>query len=450
MAEHSDETVALGQDPVGSLVLKYSLPAIAGMVAVSLYNVIDSIFIGRGIGDLGIVGVALAFPLMNLGAAVGTLVGIGGASVSSIRLGEGSPEEARNVLGNVTVLNILFGLIFGLLELLVLDDMLSLFGASEETLPYARDFILIQIFGLPVTYTFFNLSHLIRATGYPYRAMSVLLLSVAVNIVLAPLFIFVFKWGMVGAGAATVLSQFCGVLRCVLHFAGSLPVVRFKRGIFRLRQDIFIGIISIGMAPFFVNLCGCAVVAVINSAIKNYSGDLEIGAFGIINRIHFLFLMIVLGLSYGLQPIIGYNFGAKKLDRMFHALKLGLIAGTIIMTFGFILGVFLPRQISGMFTEPGVLLEAAVNGLRLGSLMFPLVGIQIVLANFFQAVGSAYLAMFLSVLRQMGFLVPCLLILPRYFGVDGIWYSLPASDFLATVVVLGLFLLWQKKTLRRS
>ena len=335
-------TLLLRTEPIGKLLLRYSLPAIAAMVVFSLYNIIDSIFIGHGVGPLAISGLAITFPVMNLTFALVLLVGIGGASICSIRLGQQDIDGATRVLGNVLLLGLINGVTFGLLSQLVLDPVLTAFGASEHTLPYARDFMQIILYGLPVTCTMFGLNHIMRATGYPQKAMLSAVLTVGMNIILAPIFIFWLKWGIRGAAIATVLSQCVGMVWVLSHFRNPKSTVHFRQGTFRLRWKIVSSIFSIGMSPFLLNVCACLVTVLINIGLKRYGGDMAIGAFGILNRILILFVMLVMGLTQGMQPIVGYNYGAQQFERVKQTLKYGVITGGLITTAGFLAGQFAP------------------------------------------------------------------------------------------------------------
>lgn len=446
----SAEINALENESIGKLLLRYSLPAIAGMIVSSLYNVVDSIFIGRWVNVLALSALSVAFPLMNLTVAFGTLIGIGGASICSIRMGEQDMDSATRVLGDVLTLSLLIGLSFGIISIAVLDPVLILFGASSETLEYTRAFMQIILAGLPCTYTFFNLSNMIRASGYPYKAMIALMLTVACNLILAPVALLVLQWGIRGAAAATITSQFIGLIWVVSHFFRSNSIVHFKRGIFGLRWSIVASILSIGLAPFFVNICACVVVAVINIGLGKYGGDMAIGAYGIINRVLILVVMVVLGLAQGMQPISGYNFGAKKIDRVKLTLKYGIICGTAITTISWMIAECFPDMIISVFTkepEPE-LLGFGVEGMRICTMLFPLVGSQIIIVNFFQSIGRAKISILLSVTRQCLFLVPALLICPHFCGLRGIWISMPISDMLATVTTWTAFALFLREVRR--
>lgn len=364
MAETS-ATLLLRTEPIGKLLLRYSLPAIAAMVVFSLYNIIDSIFIGHGVGPLAISGLAITFPVMNLTFALVLLVGIGGASICSIRLGQQDIDGATRVLGNVLLLGLINGVTFGLLSQLVLDPVLTAFGASEHTLPYARDFMQIILYGLPVTCTMFGLNHVMRATGYPQKAMLSAVLTVGMNVILAPIFIFWLEWGIRGAAVATVLSQCVGMVWVLSHFRNPNSTVHFRRGTFRLRRKIVSSIFSIGMSPFLLNVCACLVTVLINIGLKQYGGDMAIGAFGILNRILILFVMLVMGLTQGMQPIVGYNYGAQQFERVKQTLKYGVITGGLITTAGFLAGQFTPEIVARMFTNDAGLISLSVEGCTL-------------------------------------------------------------------------------------
>lgn len=440
--------LTLGAEPIGTLLIRYSLPAIAAMVVFSLYNIIDSIFIGHGVGPLAISGLAITFPIMNLTFAFGLLVGIGGASISSIRLGQQDIDGATKVLGNVLLLGIINGFSFGLLTLAFLDPVLVTFGASEQTLPYAREFMQIILMGLPITYTMFGLNNVMRATGYPHKAMLSAVLTVGVNIVLAPIFIFVLHWGIRGAAIATVLSQFSGMLWVLHHFRSEESNIHFRPGIYKLRKAIVKSIFSIGLSPFLLNVCACLVVVLINTGLTHHGGDMAIGAFGIINRVLILFVMVVVGLTQGMQPIVGYNYGAKQMSRVTRTLKYGMLAGALITTAGFLISELAPGMIARMFTDDQELTDIAIHGLRICTLAFPIVGCQIVIGNFFQSIGRAKISIFIALTRQLLFLVPCLLILPIFWGQNGIWLSLPISDMLSFVTSGGVLIMFRRE-LRR-
>ena len=439
----------LGTERIGKLLLQYSIPAIIGMTLTSLNNIIDSVFIGHGVGPLAISGLAISFPLMNLIMAFCTLVGVGGATISSIRLGQKDKHGASEVLGNVLMLCIINAVLFGSVSLYFLDDILRFFGASEGTLPYARDFMQIILLGTPISYTMIGLNNVMRATGYPKKAMLTSMVTVGCNIVLAPIFIFHFQWGMRGAGTATVISQFVGMVWILYHFMNKESYIHFEKGLYRLKRRIVMSIFGIGMSPFLMNVCASAVVIIINNSLQTNGGDLAIGAYGIINRVLTLFVMIVLGLTMGMQPIIGYNFGAKVFERVRKTLKYGIITGIVITSVGFIACELFPHVIVAMFTDNAELTEIAYTGLRITVMLFPLVGCQIVITNFFQSIGMAKISIFLSLSRQLLYLLPFLLFFSSVWGVKGVWSSMPVSDFLAFVTAV-LMLLYHLKKMKKK
>lgn len=439
----------LGTERIGKLLLQYSIPAIIGMTLTSLYNIIDSVFIGHGVGPLAISGLAISFPLMNLIMAFCTLVGVGGATISSIRLGQKDKHGASEVLGNVLMLCIINAVLFGSVSLYFLDDILRFFGASEGTLPYARDFMQIILLGTPISYTMIGLNNVMRATGYPKKAMLTSMVTVGCNIVLAPIFIFHFQWGMRGAGTATVISQFVGMVWILYHFMNKESYIHFEKGLYRLKRRIVMSIFGIGMSPFLMNVCASAVVIIINNSLQTNGGDLAICAYGIINRVLTLFVMIVLGLTMGMQPIIGYNFGAKVFERVRKTLKYGIITGIVITSVGFIACELFPHVIVAMFTDNAELTEIAYTGLRITVMLFPLVGCQIVITNFFQSIGMAKISIFLSLSRQLLYLLPFLLFFSSVWGVKGVWSSMPVSDFLAFVTAV-LMLLYHLKKMKKK
>lgn len=436
---------ALGKENVRKLLIGYSGPAITAMMASSLYNIIDRIFIGQGVDKLALAGLAVTFPIMNLAAAFGALIGAGGSTLVSIKMGQRDREGAMDVLGNVVLLNVILGLSFMVLGLIFLEPLLYLFGASPDSIPYARDFMTVILLGNVITHLYLGLNNVMRSSGYPRKAMSATLLTVFVNLVLAPIFIFVFKLGMTGAATATLLAQTVALCVVLKHFMNKSFYLHFEKGIFRLKKNIAKGILSIGMSPFVVNSCACLVVIVINYELQKYGGDMAISAYGIINSILMLFVMLVLGLAQGMQPIAGFNFGAKQYSRVMEVFKYTVIYATIVMTASFVICMLLSEQIAMMFTTDKTLISVASHGLMLCQLAAPVVGFAMVCGNFFQSIGMASKAIFLSSTRQMLYLIPLLLILPQFFGLDGVWWSVPISDLAAAVTALILFINQRKK-----
>lgn len=424
----------LGHEKVGKLLLEYSLPAIIAMTATSLYNIIDRIFIGQGVGALAISGLALTLPFMNLGIALGALIGVGAATLVSIRLGEKRGEEASLILGNTVVLNFIISTIYSIITLVFLDEILYLFGASSETLPYAREFMQIILTANVFTHLYMGLNSIMRASGYPVKSMLITLFTVGVNIVLAPVFIFLLKWGIRGAALATVIAQLSGLTVTVIHFMKKSSFLHFMKGHFTLNAGIIRAIFSIGMSPFVINVCACLIVIIMNLKLVTYGGDYAVGAYGIINSVLMCVVMIILGLTQGMQPIAGYNFGAQQLDRVRTVFRYTVISATCISSAGFFISEFLPGQIAFAFTNNSELIDLSVTGMRIVMIMFPFVGFQIVTSNLFQSIGKAKIAVILTLSRQVFFLIPSLLLLPYIFGLKGVWVAIPVADFSAIIV----------------
>lgn len=426
--------MVLGTERIGKLLTQYAIPAIIAMTASSLYNMADSIFIGHGVGPLAISGLALTFPLMNLAAAFGSLVGVGASTLVSVKLGQKDYEGANQVLGNVLVLNVLLGVAFTFVFLLLLDPILYFFGASENTIGYARDYMQIILYGNVITHMYLGLNAVLRSSGFPKQAMYATLASVVINCILNPIFIFGFEWGIKGSAWATVISQVISLTGQMIHFSSPKQLLHFKKGIYKLRKEVVKGILYIGMSPFLMNLCSCLIVILINRGLKEHGGDMAIGAYGIVNRIIFLFVMIIMGFNQGMQPIAGYNFGARLYPRVTEVTKLTMKWAIGVATTGFLLCQLFPTLIVNMFTTDDELVEAAVFGLHIVFAVFPIVGFQMVATNFFLSIGMSKKAIFLSLTRQMLFLIPCLIVLPRFFGTLGVWISMPVADTIATVV----------------
>lgn len=424
----------LGTEPVGKLLTQYAIPAIIAMTASSLYNIADSIFIGQGVGAMAIAGLALTFPLMNLAAAFGSLVGVGASTLVSVKLGQKDYEGANNVLGNVLVLNVVMGLLFSVVFLMFLDPVLYFFGASEQTLPYAKDYMRVVLYGNVVTHMYLGLNSVLRSSGFPRMAMYATLLSVVINCVLNPIFIFWLGWGIKGAAWATVISQVISLTGQLIHFSRPTQLLHFRKGIYHLRKDLVDGIFSIGLSPFLMNMCSCLIVLLINLGLKEHGGDIAIGAYGIVNRVVFLFIMIILGFNQGMQPIAGYNYGARQFDRVFEVTKQTTFCAVAVASTGFIICELFPEIVVRMFTRDEALIDVAVKGLRIVFAVFPIVGFQMVATNFFMSIGKSRMAIFLSLTRQMIFLIPALLILPKLIGTPGVWGSIPLADLTASLV----------------
>lgn len=450
-----DSPLSLGTDSLSSLLWRYAMPAIIAQVSASLYNIIDSIFVGQGVGPLAISGLALTMPVMNLSAAFGAMVGVGSSALTSIRLGQGNKRAAELILGNVVLLNVVMGVAFMALGLIYLDDLLYMFGASDESIPYAREFMRVILIGNVITHLYLGLNNQLRVTGYPQKAMHTMLLSVVLNLVLCPLFIFVFKWGIAGSAWATVIAQTVALGWQLHHFSRKQNFLSFRRDSFRFNWDIVRGTLSIGMAPFIMQCCACVVVIFVNNTMQDYGGDLAIGAYGIVNRVAFLFTMVVMGLNHGMQPIVGYNYGAKNYERVRRILFMTIGWATLVTTVGFLVCQLFPEYVVRLFAkEDGSgdatqLIALASHGLQAILIAFPIVGFSIVVGNFFQYIGKAKRAILLSMTRQLIFILPLLVVLPPKWGQDGVWYSIPIADTMAMVLALGL-LIYQLRKLRRT
>lgn len=447
-ASASLSTEELGEKSIGKLLVQYSIPAIIASVATSLYNIVDSIFIGRGVGPMAIAGLAITFPLMNLVAAFCMMIAAGGATISSIFLGQKNYARATDVVNNVFMLCLIHAIVFGGGTLLFLDDILYFFGATKETVAYAAEFMEVILWGTPIAFVFIGLNNLMRATGYPKKAMISALISVVVNIILAPIFIFKLGWGIKGAAWATVAGQFTAFIWVMSHFLSSKSSIHFKLHNQWLSWTIVKRIYAIGMSPFLMNVCACVVVIFLNRALLDCGGDdgnLCVGAYGILNRVTMFFVMVVFGVTQGMQPILGYNMGAGKLDRVKRTLNTGIWIGVGITCIGWIVSEGFPDTLSHLFTTDDSLVAIARAGFRIYFVVYPVVGCQIVIQNFFQSVGKPKLSIFLSLTRQLIFLLPFLLIFSKIWGVDGVWASMAASDFLAFVTALVTLWWWMRK-----
>ena len=437
--------ITLGKEPIPKLLKEYAVPAIIAMTASSLYNMVDSIFIGHGVGALAISGLAVTFPFMNLASAFGSLVGVGASTLLSVKLGAKDYAGAQKIVGNVVMLNVIIGVCFTVVSLLFLDPILYFFGASDNTIAYAREYMQIILLGNVVTHLYLGLNSVIRSSGHPRQAMAATIVTVVLNAILDPLFIFGFGWGIRGAAIATILAQVVSLIWVIRILCGKNEVVRLHRGIFRIDSKIAIDSLSIGLAPFLMNVASCFIVILINKGLQTHGGDLAIGAFGIVNRVSFIFIMIVMGFNQGMQPIAGYNYGARQMSRVMEVFWLTVKCATVITTVGFLQCELFPRLIAGVFTSDEELLSYAIFGLRVTLVMYPLVGFQMVVSNFFQSIGMASRAIFLSLTRQLIFLIPMLLILPNFLGIVGVWVSMPAADAAAVIVAFVMLMRYKKK-----
>ena len=443
----------LGTRPVGELLKQYAVPAIIAMLASSLYNIVDSIFIGHGVDALALSGLAVTFPLMNISTAFGAMVGVGSSTLISVKLGQKDYKIAQQILGNAVVMNVVMGIIFGALSLVFLDPILYFFGASDASISYAREYMQIILWGNVFTHIYFGFNALLRAMGHPKMAMKATITTVIVNTVLDPLFIFdtidlgfvQFSgagWGIRGAAIATVLAQCISLTWQLRVLSDKREFIHLKRGIYRLKSYIVKEVLVIGLSPCLMNLASCFVVIFINRGLADYGGDYAVGAYGIVHKMTFIFVMIVMGFTQGMQPIAGYNYGAKAYDRVNKVLRITIALATVVTTLAFVIGEFFPGYVARIFTSDEQMIEMAVVGMRYNCLMFPIVGFQMVAGNFFQSIAQPGKAIFLSLSRQLLFLVPFIIIFPHFWGIDGVWISLPTSDLVSAItaaIMLGYY-----------
>jgi putative MATE family efflux protein len=435
-----DRSKQLGEEKVSKLLLKFSIPAIVGMLVNALYNVVDRIFIGNGVGPLGIAGITIGFPIMLVIMAFGMLIGIGANSLISIRLGEQKKEEAELILGNAVVLLVGAAMLISSIGLIFIEPLLRVFGASAAVLPYAKDYLSIILWGTAAQTLGFGMNNFIRAEGNPRIAMFTMLIGAILNTVLDPIFIFVFGWGIKGAAAATVLSQVVSAAWVLYHFLGGRSTLKVHVKNLKLHLKIVVKIVTLGAAPFLMQLAASVLNAIMNKSLTIYGGDIAVSGMGIVMSITMLILMPIFGINQGAQPIIGYNYGARKYDRVKKALKLAILAATTISSIGFIVTRVFPSQLVAMFNRTDEsLLDFGTRAISVYLVFLPIIGFQIVSANYFQAVGKPKHASFLSLSRQVLILIPALLILPRFFGLDGLLMAGPTADMISSIVT-GIFL----------
>ena len=443
--DNKKATLELGTKPVGKLLAQYALPAIIAMTAASLYNIIDRVFIGQVVGPMAISGLAITFPFMNLAAAFGAAVGVGASTTISVKLGQKDYESAENILGNTITLNLIVGLAFGGICLLFLDPILRFFGASDATLPYARDFMQVILAGNVFSHMYFGMNAVLRAASKPRMAMFATIFTVGMNILLDVVFILWWHWGIKGAAFATIIAQVLALCWQMKLFTNKSELLHLKQGIYKLKSNLVRNIISIGISPFLMNACACVIVIFINNQLVRFGGDMAVGAYGIANSIAMIFVMFVIGLNQGMQPIAGYNYGAQQYDRMMRVVKLSIITAVCIMLTGWSLAMFAPYHCARMFTTDPELIKGSIKAIHIIMMMFPLIGSQMVITNFFQCIGKVKISIFLSLSRQLLFLLPLLAILPNFYGIDGVWASMPTSDFIAVVVAVTIMLVFLRR-----
>ncbi len=432
----------LGTKPIRHLLIQYSMPAIIAMTASSLYNIADSIFIGHGCGALALSGLTAAKPFMDICAAFGSFVGVGASTLVAIFLGEKNYESAGRTLGNVIVLNVLLSSIVMAVGLIWLDPILLAFGASENTLVYAHEYMEIILWGNILTHIYFGLNNMLRSMGHPKISMVATIVAVVVNIVLDPIFIFTMGMGVRGAALATIIAQAVSVVWQMRVFLNPNEVLHFHRGIWRLNKQITLRSFAIGTSPFLMNIAHCFVVIIINRQLLRFGGDMALATYGIINRFTFIFAMVVMGLNQGMQPIVGYNYGARQYHRMLRAFRLTAIFATVVIGTMFVLAQAVPELIIRLFTHDTELLAVSITPMRIVCSAMLVVGFQMVTGNFFTSIGMAGKAIFLSLTRQVLFLIPLTMTMPLLFAdpIMGVWWSLPASDTLSAIAAAVMLL----------
>lgn len=446
-----DRQQKLGVLSIKKLLLEFSIPAIIGMLVNALYNIVDRIFIGKieGIGNYALTGVGITMPISTVIMAFSMLVGIGNAATISIRLGQKRREEAEKSLGNAFILTIISAVMLTIVGLLFIDKLLYLFGASENTILYAKQYINIILIGTIFNMLAFSMNHAIRAEGNPRRAASTMLIGAVLNTILDPIFIFVFGWGVQGAALATIISQLVSAIWVLSYFIKSQSSLKLKASNMKLQKDIILSIFSIGMSPFSMQLAASVVSIVANNSLKTYGGDLAIGAMTVINSTTMIFLMPIFGINQGAQPIIGYNYGAKYYKRVKDTLKYAVFAATVIVLIGFMLVELFPASIIKTFNDDPKLVDTGIYGIRIFLSMLPLVGFQIISTNYFQSIGKAKVSMFLSLLRQVILLIPLYLILPYFFELKGVWLAGPIADATASIIT-AIFLFREMRKLKEA
>lgn len=422
----------LGTESIKKLLLQYAVPSIIAMSCSSLYNLVDSIFIGQFAGGYALAGLALTFPLMNLGTAFSSLIAVGASANIGIFLGKKDYLMAQKVLGNVVTLNFIIGILYMVGVLVFLDPILYFFGASENTIAPAREYMQVILGGNIISHTYFALNAVLRATGLPRKAMNASIYTVVINAVLDPLFIYL--WGIRGAAMATIIAQCISLVWVIYVLCDRNHVVHFQKGGYKLHKMIVKRIISVGMSPFFMNSTACLVVIVFNQGLKQHGGDLAIAAYGIVHKLTFLYIMVVMGLNQGMQPIASYNFGAKLYSRLKETVTLTAICAIAVTTTGFVISELFPKTLVMMFTSDENLIEVAAKGVKISFMFYPIVGFQMVTSNLFRSIGYAGTSIFLSLTRQLLFLLPLLFILPHFFGLNGIWASMPTADLISCIV----------------
>ena len=442
-----DSSKQLGELKISKLLMKFSIPAIVGMLVNALYNVVDRIYIGHGVGSLGIAGITISFPVMLVMMAFSVLIGVGANTLISIRLGQNKKEEAEVIFGNAISLLIITSLTLSVIGLISLDSLLKLLGASEQVLPFARDYLQIILIGAVFQSAGMGINNFIRSEGNPKIAMYTMLIGALINIILDPIFIFVFHWGMRGAAIATILSQLISAIWVFGYFLQGKSLLKIHSKNLKLKPAIVSGILAIGAAPFAMQLAASVQNFIMNTSLATYGGDIAISGMGVVNSIMTLMIMPIFGITQGVQPIIGYNYGANKYDRVKEAYKLAVIFATCIVVLGWIATRLFPEQLVSLFnSNDKELLSFGTMAIKRFMIFLPFVGFQIVSSTYFQAVGKPKHSALLGLSRQVLILIPALIILPKFLGLEGVISAGPLSDIISAVVT-GIFILIEMKKL---
>jgi putative MATE family efflux protein len=443
-----DESRELGRENIGKLLFKFSIPAVIGMLVNALYSVVDRIFVGRGVGSLALSGVAVTFPITNIIMGVGMLVGTGAAAVVSIKLGQKRKEEAEEILGNSFVLTLILTAMVSVIGLIFLEPLLIMFGGSAETMVYAKPFAAILLAGAVLQNIGFGLNPIIRSEGDPKTAMITMLIGAALNFIINPILIFGFKLGVVGSASATLISQAVCTIWIFAYFTKGRSLLKIKRQNLKLKKNIISQILAIGVSPFAMQVAASFVTICINTSLFKYGGDLAIGAYSLILSIAILIIMPMLGVNQGAQPLIGYNYGAKQYDRVRKAILYSAAVNAVLSVAGFLAVELFPVQIISMFNSSDPqLIAIGSRGITLFLMMLAFVGPQTAIVNYFQSIGKAKHSMGLSLLRQVILLIPLVLILPRFFQLDGVWMAGAVSD-LGSSLIAFTFMAFEAKRLR--
>lgn len=430
----------LGDAPIGKLLLQYSIPAIIGMVVNALYNIVDRMFIGNipNIGSLAITGVGITMPIMTIILAFGMLIGIGATANISLNLGKGNRPTAEKLLGNAFTLSIIVGLAIAIVGTICANPILNLFGASENTLFYAKEYLNIILLGCTFNILSFSLNSTVRADGNPKMSSFTMVIGCGTNIILDYVFIFILNLGVKGAALATIISQAITFFIILYYYTAGNSNLKLKVENFKLKKHLVTMTFAIGIAPFATQIANSLVQVIANNALKTYGSDLAIGAMTVISSLNIIFMMPIFGINQGCQPIIGFNYGAKKYERAKEAFKYATIAACVICIIGFISIQYFPTQIISLFNNDPELTTLAIKGIRIYLLMMPVVGINIVATSYYQSIGKAKISMFVSLLRQVILLIPFTIILPKFIGLDGVWAAGACADSLSVIITLVL------------